>query len=175
MLRDTTASASPRCEMDHGSGVQWDAFYGPKYNVVSNFCNGKTENDLVPLVWYVDMEGIRKTTVNQRSPPVTPGIYENYEVRLEWAPQEPFNSNTCLRTCLEAFQDVASSPCGHTGGEGNAMAKNGTWDVGCGNYSWSISRYEHISSSSRDFNQQTQTSLYQASSSVLAPTLLHAG
>ncbi|WQF76911.1 hypothetical protein CDEST_01925 [Colletotrichum destructivum] len=95
-------------------------------------------------------------------------IIPNHEVDLKWTPHKGFVSGSCPKSCSRAYQEIAQSHCkptedmifsphntmieiyqqvgGHAGGESNAMAKNGTWDTGCGQYSWSITQTDHSSS-----------------------------
>ncbi|RYP12542.1 hypothetical protein DL765_007244 [Monosporascus sp. GIB2] len=62
---DRDSSSDTDCAMDRPARIPWDVFYGPEFNVASDFC-------------------------------------------------------------------------GHTGGGQNTMAKDGSWDIGCGIYSWNI-------------------------------------
>ncbi|WQF77083.1 hypothetical protein CDEST_02097 [Colletotrichum destructivum] len=73
-------------------------------------------------------------------------IIPNHEVDLKWTPHKGFVSGSCPKSCSRAYQEIAQSHCGHAVGESNAMAKNGTWDIGCGQYSWSITQTDHSSS-----------------------------
>ncbi|KAK1966797.1 hypothetical protein LY78DRAFT_669487 [Colletotrichum sublineola] len=128
-----------KCDLSHPSGLQWDVFYGRSYNVVSEFCKQQAQDEANALSWKVDINGNRQQpAMEERSPPITPNTYKNYQVNLVWTPHRDFVSGLCPQSCLQTYQDIAQSHCGHTGGESNIMAKNGTSDIGCGQYSWFI-------------------------------------
>lgn len=147
------------CAIECSSGLQWDVFYGPRYNLVSQFCKQQLQDEANPLNWKVDINGDELSPIQDRSPPVTPSTYKEYEVQLSWTPQESFVTGSCSESCAKTYQDIAQSYCkraeahrayivhadslstgGHAGGESNSMAKNGTWDIGCGRYSWDITQ-----------------------------------
>ncbi|KAL0929479.1 uncharacterized protein CTRU02_215645 [Colletotrichum truncatum] len=130
----------PECTMKYPAGMQWDVFYGPEFNVVSTFCEELQNGGAGGLFLTVNTTGYIQQHRTIRSPPVSPSTYKGYRIRLGWIPYIPFDSEKCLMDCLEAYRDIARGPCGHTGGTGNIMAKNGTWNVGCGEYSWGITR-----------------------------------
>ncbi|KAK2036282.1 hypothetical protein LZ31DRAFT_243312 [Colletotrichum somersetense] len=133
-----------QCAMDYPSGLQWDVFYGGKYNVVSEFCNQQQQDEANPLNWKVNTNGNRlHPIVKGRSPPVTPSTYRDLVVQLIWTPHKAFAQGSCLKGCFETYQEIAQSYCGHTGGESNLMAENGTWSSDCGQYSWVITQSDN--------------------------------
>lgn len=73
--------------------------------------------------------------IDKRTPPTDPDTYKDYHVFLRW---ESSGSFSCPVSCAEAYRAIADSPCGHTGGDQNAMARSGFLNVGCGTYSYDI-------------------------------------
>ncbi|KAK1963912.1 hypothetical protein LY78DRAFT_682913 [Colletotrichum sublineola] len=103
------------CDLTHPSGLQWDVFYGQNYNVVSQFCSQQGRDEANALSWKVDINGNRQPAIAERSPPVTPNTYKEYRVTLIWTPDKGFASGSCSRSCLQTYQNIAQSYCGHTG------------------------------------------------------------
>jgi len=88
-----------------------------------------------------------------RTPPPSSSSYPDWKFFFEW---EPKDSGVCAKTCEEAMNAFADScknahlflvtkgghtnqiPGGHNGGQQNSMVKNGSIEVGCGKYSYSL-------------------------------------
>ncbi|RYO84491.1 hypothetical protein DL764_009323 [Monosporascus ibericus] len=155
----TTATAAPipDCAMDRPARIPWDVFYGPEFNVASDFCKEVEKDPNSPHAWTVNNKGEKLSDLKIRTPPTDPGSYRDYEIGLSWEPADGFNESACPHSCDEAYKTIATSPCncpqnplylmhllthlakgGHTGGGQNTMAKDGSWDIGCGMYSWNI-------------------------------------
>ncbi|KAK1506525.1 uncharacterized protein CCOS01_16577 [Colletotrichum costaricense] len=164
------------CAIEDPSGLQWDVFYGPRYNLVSQFCKQQSQDEANSLSWKVDINGNELSPLQDRSPPVTPSTYKEYGVQLSWTPQASFVTGSCSRSCAKTYQDTAQSYCGHTGGEGNSMAKNGTWDIGCGRYSWSITEVNHSPPTTASEPSQphcTSTPSCQVATDMWCSSVLH--
>lgn len=69
-----------------------------------------------------------------RTPPPSAGSYADYKFDFDWKPSD----GSCWHGCNDAFYHMSQSPCGHDGGEMNAMALHTEFDVGCGTYSYTI-------------------------------------
>lgn len=109
----TTATAQPHptCSMDEPAGLQWDVFYGAKYNVADPFCDEVGKNQQSALSWIVDIRGNMVPQRQVRSPPVTPDTYKDYKVGLSWTPKQGFNAASCARDCKSTYQSIAQTPC----------------------------------------------------------------
>lgn len=111
-LPTNTPQAAPQCSMDQPAVIQWDVFSGSQYSVAAQFCNAVTASQANPLSWTVDIYGNQQTSkLKQRSPPVTPDTYKNYQVSLVWIPAVGFNPSTCPQSCNATYQNIAEGPC----------------------------------------------------------------
>ncbi|RYP14251.1 hypothetical protein DL765_006502 [Monosporascus sp. GIB2] len=161
----TTATAAPipDCSMDRPAIIPWDVFYGPKFTVASDFCKAVEKDPKRSLAWTVNNKGEKLSFLKNRAPPTDPGSYKDYQIQLSWEPADGFGESACPHSCNEAYRTIATSPCnrpqnplylvhlltyvakgGHTGGGQNTMAKDGSWDIGCGFYSWNIKVPSHL-------------------------------
>ncbi|KAF9873214.1 hypothetical protein CkaCkLH20_09377 [Colletotrichum karsti] len=121
------------------SGLQWDIFYGKKYNVVQKFCQAVSDDQQAAHAWVVDEFGNETSSKSRkRSPPVTPKTYKDYRIGLEWKPDSSLSEDPCPRSCTEAYEAIANGPCGQNGRQGLTLAMSGSWNIGCGTYSWNV-------------------------------------
>ncbi|KAK8134605.1 hypothetical protein PG984_006617 [Apiospora sp. TS-2023a] len=141
-----TAASIPSCDANAGSGLPGEAFSGPNFNVTAGFCQELAKGDgSSSLSWTVDGKGQHlspKKTKHRRAPPVNPDQYEDFKITLEWEPtsKEAGFAKKCSRfdACFDAYHSAAQGPCGRAGGGQTVMAREGTYDRGCGTYKWSI-------------------------------------
>lgn len=129
--------SDPKCDETALSGVPYNVFGGTTGSVFGNFCNTVGKAQQTKLTWNVDSSGKQKTTTrrrHRRTPPPNPNSYTSFNFELDWAP----TSGACNTDCNSAYQKIATSPCGHQGGEQNGMTASASLDVGCGTYSYKI-------------------------------------
>ncbi|KAL0933929.1 uncharacterized protein CTRU02_210728 [Colletotrichum truncatum] len=134
-----TIRAASLCDDSRDSGLQWDIFYGSKHNIVEKFCQAVSKEQGAARTWVVDTKGNEiPSKLRKRAPPVTPETYKDYKIGLEWKPSGDFEQSSCPRSCTEAYKAIASGQCGHNGRQGLTFARSGSWNIGCGTYSWTI-------------------------------------
>nr|XP_036586398.1 uncharacterized protein CTRU02_03783 [Colletotrichum truncatum]KAF6796805.1 hypothetical protein CTRU02_03783 [Colletotrichum truncatum] len=134
-----TGEAVAKCDDSRDSGLQWDIFYGSKHNIVEKFCQAVSKEQGAARTWVVDTKGNEiPSKLRKRAPPVTPETYKDYKIGLEWKPSGDFEQSSCPRSCTEAYKAIASGQCGHNGRQGLTFARSGSWNIGCGTYSWTI-------------------------------------
>jgi hypothetical protein len=133
--------ASPSCDTDAVSGVPFNIFYGSSAgstDVYGKFCDSVSKAQTKELTWVTDASGNekgKKLRIMKRTPPPNPGAYDSYSFKLDF---KPVAETSCRSSCVDAFAKIATSPCGHQGGEQNSMTAKGSLDVGCGTYSYEI-------------------------------------
>ncbi|KAL9618556.1 MAG: hypothetical protein Q9160_006740 [Pyrenula sp. 1 TL-2023] len=137
------------------SGVPYNIFSSSENQVYEYFCNLANGNKRT-LKWNFDSKGtLQKTLVmkgktrrgenkprmriDKRTPPANAESYSSFNFELSWEPMDNIDHDKCTHFCEEAYETLATGPCGHVGGEGNNMAVQGSVDVGCGTYSYVIS------------------------------------
>ncbi|PGH18847.1 hypothetical protein AJ79_00260 [Helicocarpus griseus UAMH5409] len=135
-----TPNGDPKCDTNKPGAIPSDVFYGPRRNMASKFCEEVKKNHKTSLTWMVDIEGNMIPRMRRRGLPVKREEYDDYKTSLRWEPVDDFKPQSCAKDCMESFKGIAESPCGHTGSNKDEMALEGSWDIGCGKYSWSISR-----------------------------------
>lgn len=127
----------PSCDMNKASNIPYNVFpfaYGP-------FCDTQSKNPKSAVNSYVDSNGKpikRQRSLDKRTPPPNPDTYKDYIFHLKWDPAG--DATSCSKSCKDAWDYISNSPCGHTGGQSNAVTSTGTFDLGssCGKYSWEI-------------------------------------
>jgi hypothetical protein len=136
----STAAPRPLCNVDEISGFPANLF---KDGVYSKFCSD-IKDFKADQSWTVDASGQKETTKKrdvdvdlvERTPPTSAKNYEGYNVILHFEPHK--TDDKCLTSCDKAYYSIAQGQCGSAAAGMNIMASEGTIDVGCGNYSYSI-------------------------------------
>jgi hypothetical protein len=131
---------APKCDDNALSGVPYNVFSGSAGTVYGKFCDAVGKAQRTKLTWHVDSSGNQKKPskrlrwLDERTPPPAPSQYKSFTFELDWAPA----SGKCNTNCKDAYAAIAESPCGHQGGQHNAMTAAASLAVGCGTYSYKI-------------------------------------
>ncbi|KAK0631421.1 hypothetical protein B0T14DRAFT_549246 [Immersiella caudata] len=115
-----------------------DLFSSSQFNIHNHFCSGWVKD--APHKMTVDSKGantlpepIRKVVV-ARAPPANPSSFSDFRFDLAY---EPKKSGECTVTdCNKAFGNIASV-C-RSSSSGVYMYEKGTYDIGCGTFSYAI-------------------------------------
>ncbi|KAL9108961.1 MAG: hypothetical protein Q9227_006357 [Pyrenula ochraceoflavens] len=126
--------AKPVCNMEEASLVPYNVFQSGVYK---KFCDDISKNPQHHFSKSVDIHGNYIPSKNVRSlerrtPPSDPTTYEGWSFDLDWTGGD----GICKSDCNDSFSLISQSPCGHTAGDQNIMAKEGKIDTGCGIYSY---------------------------------------
>lgn len=140
-LAKLTPTPTPKCNVDDISGFPATLF---KDGIYSKFC-GDLKDTTKEQKWKVDSSGNQATDKRRgvemdlikRTPPVSAKNYAYYYTALQFKPKN--DGGMCQQECSNAYALIAEGPCGRTASEMNIMASEGSVDVGCGTYSYSIS------------------------------------
>jgi hypothetical protein len=136
----STATPTPKCDMDKISKFPANLF---KQGIYAKFCSD-LKDVKQEQKWTVDSAGTetgkkRRDTgdgLEKRTPPASSKNYPNYRTTLTFKPSK--DGGKCDLDCSKAYSLIADSNCGRTAGQQNIMASEGSVDVGCGTYSYSI-------------------------------------
>lgn len=113
--------------------MPYKTFSSSENKVYEYFCNLAYGNKRT-LKWNFDSKGTLKRTValkekarrsengprmriDKRTPPANPDSYSSFNFELIWEPMNNIDRDKCLHTCEEAYEALATSPCGHVGGK----------------------------------------------------------
>ncbi|KAL9618507.1 MAG: hypothetical protein Q9160_006763 [Pyrenula sp. 1 TL-2023] len=148
--KDDAPPPQTKCDKKNAlSGVPYNVFSGQAGKVYTHFCVAANGNKRI-LHWTFDSKGNLKKSprtskrnapvmrIDKRTPPPDPAKYDSFDFELSWEPAEVFDRTKCTHTCVKAYDALASSPCGHQGGEQNVMTAEGRADVGCGVFRYTI-------------------------------------
>ncbi|KAL9622245.1 MAG: hypothetical protein Q9160_003428 [Pyrenula sp. 1 TL-2023] len=135
---DDQFEGSPKCNMDEASRVREQWFRGLYPQFCSQIKDKKKEfhADLTNKDYKAPTSSRRSLLgfLGARTPPPSATDYDDFKFSFDWKPAD----GQCWKECNEAFADMASSPCGHTAGDMNIMAKKTDYDIGCGTYKYEI-------------------------------------
>jgi hypothetical protein len=136
----STTTPTPKCDVDKISKFPANLF---KQGIYAKFCS-ELKDIKKEQIWTVDSAGAKTDKkrrdvgdwLGKRTPPASSKNYPNYRTALSFKPSK--DGSKCDLDCSEAYSLIADSNCGRTAGEQNIMASEGSVDVGCGTYSYSI-------------------------------------
>ena len=124
-----TPSTDPNCDMDRASDITYKLFRAAP--VYGRFCEAVKKAPKSYLVQTVDELGQVIPNRIKRTPPAEPDPRSGNTFDLEWSGGD----GSCASGCIESFDAMTKSPCGHIGGEQNNIAQSIEFSTGCGAYS----------------------------------------
>lgn len=135
---DDQIKTSPKCDMDKAGQVRFAWFQGLYPQFCSQIKDKKKE-------FHADLTNKDYKAPNSkrsslweslvaRTPPPSASDYNDFKFSFDWKPAD----GQCYKECNDAYNDMTTSPCGHTAGDMNIMAAKTEYDIGCGTYSYEI-------------------------------------
>ncbi|KAL0942067.1 uncharacterized protein CTRU02_204830 [Colletotrichum truncatum] len=136
-----TASSDLTCQ-DSATVIPYNVFSGFDGIIYKEFCERWTPTSLMRMV--VDSKGTSKIPhpqLGKRTPPAKQEDWLEYHFDLRFKPEVGAQANKeCRVGCKDAFAVFPASKCGRQGSKGNSMATYAEYDVGCGKFSYQISK-----------------------------------
>ncbi|KAG8531808.1 uncharacterized protein KY384_003444 [Bacidia gigantensis] len=137
--------AKTDCDDSKLSGVMFNAMTNAdplQFNIYDKFCQ-QIDGTVNSKLTY-DAHGNPKDAPKKkakRTPPSDPDALNDYSFELSWETAGGDNRGCSqdVVSCRKAFADLTTSPCGHQGGQMNAMTSAAKITLpNCGTYAWLI-------------------------------------